>query len=148
MYCEEWEAMVLEWIKEGNNYYGDLGRNPTTPDHPNLPASTASGFCIIAFPLGILDPVQSFHLRYVTEMGNQREQLLPGTYEYRGHNGDYRVKANSLSFDSCSLMLLGPNSGEETVKLVEGEPFTFQFFLYHGRVVHDCIYGSLYRIGD
>ena len=44
-YCRAWEALVLEWVRDGNKYRWDLA-----PDHPNLTARQASGICITAFP--------------------------------------------------------------------------------------------------
>ena len=35
-FCQEWEALVLEWIKQGNNYGGYY--DDDVPDHPQLSA--------------------------------------------------------------------------------------------------------------
>ena len=144
-FCEEWEVMVLDWIKQGNNYEILSGNwevlNPDVPDHPQLPASLANEECMTNFPKGVLDGWEEVVIGY------GGDQLLPGTYEYRGDNGDYRVKA--VGGDSCPLSL-NKKVGltDRRLKLLHGEPFTFQFFQYHGTVGHLCYWGSLYRIGD
>ncbi len=152
-FCQEWEVMVLEWIKQGNNYrsFGYYGEgwemNPNVPDHPKLPAHLAHDFCITAFPWGILG--SSFDS---VEIGDNRRQILPGTYEYRwvmGNTVDKRVK-DWL----CTLYIFHPqDSGRpwrERMELTQGEPFMFQLFRYHGRVRLSCTdyNGMLYRIGD
>lgn len=127
--------MVLEWIKQGNSFFW-----PDVPSHPNLSASLASSYCIIAFPSGIL-----FNQQYYrpVQVGEKKGQLLPGTYEYRS-GSEKRVRDSS-----CKLYT---NYGEDKwmeVRLPYGEPFTFQFFQYHGKVgLVDCHVGVLYRIGD
>ena len=144
-FCQEWEALVLAWIKEGNYYeYGD----PEIPDHPQLPARLAHGYCIHNFPTGILH-----HIDYTKDKGVSADkvvgdgpgQLLPGTYEYR-RQGDRRVKGSN-----CSLRH-NLDTSTISLKMPEGEPFTFQFFQYHGQVrlsYHGCSSDSaLYRIGD
>ena len=52
-YCQEWEALVLEWIKQGNEY-----SYTEAPDHPQLTAEDASRLCLTAFPMGVLRPHQ------------------------------------------------------------------------------------------
>ena len=153
IYCEEWEAMVLDWIKKGNNYrvfyYSGEGWeiDPNVPDHPNLVAPLAHEFCITAFPMGILGSS-----RYSIEVGNSRGQILPGTYEYRwvmGNAVDKRVKDWH-----CNFYIFNPEGSgrpwREWIELTQGEPFTFQLFHYHGSVRLICsdYNGALYRIGD
>ena len=59
-YCPEWEALVLDWIREGNNYSGRFGAfNPLVPDHPKLSRNQADDLCILAFPLGRLRTLPS-----------------------------------------------------------------------------------------
>ena len=144
-FCSEWEALVLEWIKQGNYYEYD---DPDVPDHPHLPAWLAHGHCIPNFPTGVLH-----HINYTKDKGVSADKvvgdgaghLLPGTYEYR-REGDNRVKGSNCNIrhnlDTATISL----------KMPEGEPFTFQFFRYHGQVrlsYYGCSSDSaLYRIGD
>ena len=79
-YCEEWEALVLAWIYEGNAY--DRRELGNMPNHPNLTAQQADGLCITAFPLGRLG-VHIFGAPYgTTTVGTGEWQLLPGTYKF------------------------------------------------------------------
>ena len=134
-FCQEWEALVLEWIKQGHNYnYGD------GPDHPQLPAKEAAGWCLTEFPLGVLPQADE------RRVGDGPKELLPGTYEWR-RPGDKRVPS-----EDCRLRLYRYTDNWQDLKLPYGEPFTFQFYQYHGIVeLKYCgsIYvGGLYRIGD
>ena len=157
IYCEEWEGMVLDWIKKGNNYrnfyyYGEGWEIvPTVPNHPELSAHLAHDFCITDFPMGILGSSWSS-----VEVGNSRGQILPGTYEYRwvmGNAVDKRVKDWH-----CRLNIYNPRESgrpwREIIDLTQGEPFTFQLFQYHGSVRLICSdhlgnsNGALFRIGD
>ena len=143
VYCGEWEAMVLDWIREGNSYYDDgliRKRDPLIPDHPMLSAKEAHGFCIIAFPSGRLyDYSQGRHV------GTDAGQLLLGVYQYRAREGGDRVR----SYD-CYLALNKRTDERSRVDLIYGEPFEFTFYVYHGRVElggQGCG-GDLYRVGD
>ena len=152
-YCGEWEALVLEWIGQGNHYrlqrYGAVGTytsiNPYVPDHPQLSAEQGARFCLTAFPRGVLYDL--FHPSEPTagvRVGYGEEELLPGLYEYR-RQGDNRVER-----DDCSITLnyerYGPDGDEIT--LPYGELFTFRFFTYHGMVkTWAWCDGNLYRIG-
>ena len=148
-YCEEWEAMVLEWIKQGNSYTGYFGINVDwrgtfivpLPDHPELSASMANRYCITAFPSGILIK-RGFFIE--VEVGDKEGQLLPGNYEYRSAGGGKRVNERL-----CKLYT-NYGDGEINIQLPHGETFTFQFFEYHGKVGlwHCDRYSALYRIGD
>ena len=144
-FCQEWEALVLEWIKQGNNYWGYndgerliLRKNPDVPDHPWLSSEDAERWCLTKFPYGVLRELVWRHV------GDGPEQLLPGTYEYR-QAGDKRVPSEYCELD---LDIYGDN--RQSVKLPYGEPFTFQFYQYHGRVeLRNCGgINGLYRIGD
>ena len=157
-FCPQWETMVLEWVKQGNDYYiarrersvrgyyyGDS--DPNIPSHPRLSAQQGHQLCIEdrgkyssnAFPSGIW-------LFSSQETGNGldqygKSQLLPGLYEYRRLTGDNRVPAR------CSITT---NIGEENqieLDLPQGELFVFRLFEHHGLVNLWCN-GSLYRIGD
>ena len=56
-FCREWEALVLEWIKQGNYYsWYTHNINPDVPDHPQLPARWAHSLCLTSFPVGVLYP--------------------------------------------------------------------------------------------
>ena len=158
IFCQEWEGMVLEWVKQGNDFdyanshystrlmiYGDS--IPDIPDHPRLSAQDARQYCIRDrggtsghFPTGVL--------RLEGEVGDGRSQygtslLLPGLYEYRGMRGDNRLPNN------CELRTNeGPGQDRIVVELPHGEPFTFRFFEHHETVGFYCSSGNLYRIGD
>ena len=142
IYCQEWEAMVLEWVQQGNNYYnynsyGSRGVNPNVPDHPNLTAERARQFCIIAFPRGVLRR----HNTTLT-VGTGEGHLLPGTYRYYDRDSGDRV-----SDRDCRLHVNYGSNDQSTVRLTYGEPFNVTFHTYHGKVRWWC-YGGLYRTGD
>ena len=153
-YCQEWEALVLEWIKQGNNfrmgdYYNRLNAN--APMHPKLSIDDALTYCFTGFPLGVLYGVS--YSPGPIKIGDQYRELLPGTYEYR-LEGDYRVDA------LCTIELDtgGHNGyqGDHSIELPFGETFTFQFYTYHNWVYFEYTHnsrggicrGHLYRIGD
>lgn len=155
-YCMEWEALVLEWIRQGNNYYASysgsqgLGNvSDNVPDHPQLTAEAAHWLCLTSFPLGILSARDAYSNWNVLNLGYEDGELLPGLYEYR-RPGDNRVER-----EECSIVLNQGEDNESTVQMTYGEPFTFRFYEYHGRVGFDqpsalfsCYSGVLYRIGD
>ena len=121
-FCQEWEALVLDWIKQGNNYlYADA------PDHPRLSNKEAFRLCLTKFPRGVL--VGSGRYRNMPTVGDGPSQLLPGTYEYR-QEGDKRVPRND-----CELILNGDEDTQQSVEMLHGKPFTFQFYRYHGGVL-------------
>ena len=140
-FCVEWEGMVLEWIKQGNSYtlskqhhvFEDYVKPEDVPDHPRLSAKLAHRLCITRFPTGV------FGGNSFSTVGDGYNRVLPGTYEYR-RAGDNRVG------HSCKLVLNRGSDSPELIQVPVGEPFTFQFFTYHGSVNHNC--GRLYRIGD
>ena len=147
-YCVEWEALVLEWIKQGNNYWHIdwVGRVAEgVPDHPQLSAKDANSHCILAFPLGIL-PMSRLH---PTGVGYGNGQLLPGTYEYRGPEGvNKRVKG-----PWCRLFLNDTSSSDrQEIDMPYGQPFIFRLFTYHSPIRFarwiDCEDGNFHRIGD
>ena len=136
-YCQEWETLVLDWIRQGNNYYGQHGPQPVkgVPSHPRLPAIEAHDLCVISFPTGILVG------NYPRTVGEGSGQLLPGLYEYRKG-----VEKRVVREGGCVLTLNdGEPDKEQAVRVPYGKPFTFQFHVYHGRVDHYC--GRLYRTG-
>ena len=138
-FCQEWEALVLEWIKQGNYYYDD---NPGVPDHPQLSAKSAHYQCLTEFPTGIM--IRSSRSYTV---GGGPNQLVPGTYEYR-RAGDKRVPVAN-----CWLVLnFLDDSKEAEVEMPYGEPFTFRLYEYHNTVYLSCKgrdwEGNLYRIED
>ena len=143
IYCQEWEAMVLEWIKQGH-VYSQWQKGPgDPPEHPQLPAKLASGLCITKFPRGILYE-QHLHDREVS-IGDGPGELLPGNYEYR-RKGDKRVES-----DRCQLIFNHYESDQLNVEMPYGEPFTFQFHEYHGKALtkaRGLCSGFFYRIGD
>ena len=149
-FCREWEDMVLKWIKQGNQYTIEFTfdpgsrklKPPEVPDHPQLAASLAHGICVTDFPSGILS---MYPISGRAVVGDGFGQLLPGIYEYRDYRkaADRRVKSHN-----CGVILNQYEDGQQLVETTYGEPFTFQFFRYHGTVhLTECI-GSLYRTGD
>ena len=152
-FCTEWEALVLEWIKQGNDYAlqrtyrlgsYEYGPNPDVPDHPQISAEDGHRYCLTSFPRGVL--YNSFREAYDgVQIGYGEDELLPGLYEYR------RLGDNRVERDDCKITLnyerFGPDGDEIT--LPYGELFTFRFFTYHGRIdPWDWCGGNLYRIGD
>ena len=142
-FCEEWEAMVLEWVKEGNNTgaWWDLGRSyrqySSVPDHPLLSADLAQRYCITNnFPRGRTDGQ--------VEVGYGKGQLLPGRYEFHTYPSEGGLKRVPTGY--CTLSLNIGNDNATYVELPHGEPFTFRFFEYHGSVHVEC--GNMHRIGD
>lgn len=142
VYCQEWEALVLDWIREGNRYAYNRERDPEIPDHPNLSADKAHGFCIIAFPHGWLHMSDST----VYQVGTGSKELLPGTYRYIAPQGGDRFNAQQR----CYLTLNQGTNEWSTVDLTYGEPFEFTFHSYHGKVQVWCGFhdGWLVRVGD
>ena len=153
-FCEEWEAMVLEWVKQGNHYPSSIdwawrGGSHTIPDHPRLSAIDGHKLCIQAksrdmykvFPLGILGIMGE------SQVGTEGGQLLPGLYEYRSSTGDDRLPGPGYVGNRCTLRL--DISGEDIrYDLPYEEVFTFRFFEYHGEVSFYFCGGLLYRVGD
>ena len=146
-FCQEWEALVLDWIKQGNIYHL-RGDRSGVPNHPQLSARQAHSLCLTEFPRGVLriwnegDPVGR-------RVGDGPHQLLPGTYEYR-REGDKRVPKGYFG-ENCKLILnsfSGDNPNRQEVEMPYGEPFTFRVYKYHNDIHLDCREGRLYRIGD
>ena len=113
------------------------------PSHPQLSAERAHGMCITAFPSGQLG---GLWLQWAT-VGPGKNQLLPGTYEYRTTHGGNRVIDQH-----CNLRLNNDNDdAASSIGLTYGEPFQFTFYTHHGDVKLWCnryIGSALYRIGD
>ena len=132
-YCEEWEALVLAWVHEGNAY--DRYDSSNMPSHPKLTAREAARLCVIAFPSGRISG------RELLEVGTGAGQLLPGAYRYEDSNGGDRVR------NSCYLVVTY-YSDRTTILLTYGEPFEFTFYTYHGMVYFRCDLGDyLRRVG-
>ena len=142
-YCREWEALVLEWVRDGNVYDRlslRLATDSSVPDHPNLTASLADDLCITDFPWGRHGTVW-----LGLKVGTGEGQLLPGTYRYRSKTGDDRVSVRdctlSRNFDQYY-------DAELAIELPYGEPFEFTFHTYHNVVWFGGCGGFLYRVGD
>ena len=139
-YCREWEALVLEWVRDGNIYERSsfrLATDPSVPDHPNLTASLADDLCITDFPRGRHGT--SF---YGLKVGTGEGQLLPGTYRYRSKTGDDRVSVRDCWFT------LNYYEDQSRIELPYGEPFEFTFHTYHNVIWFGGCGGFLYRVGD
>ena len=137
IYCEEWEAMVLEWIRQGNKYHPGDSNLPT---HSQMTKQETGLYCITAFPTGQL------YEGMIINVGTDVGELLPGTYEFRGPGGN-RVDGNG-----CSVVVDAGGDGHTEVAMPYGEPFQITFFAYHGFVIfivsyYDACHGGLYRIG-
>ena len=142
-YCREWEALVMDWIKEGNVYmdYMDVGTEDF-PSHPKLTTRQASSMCINNFPVGKLQR-GSFHT-----VGTGQYDLLPGRYQYESTTGDNRIDRRS-----CTIGLNedGSPHGWIFTPLTYGEPFEFIVMpSYHSvKLSQSCSRdGFLRRVGD
>ena len=163
IFCQEWEAMVLAWVKQGNDYgHGPdrLDFNPDAPDHPRLSAYLGNQYCILdvgnhpsyMFPYGNI-PNSHSSARGMS-VGTNGADLLPGVYEYRGYSGDNRVpyEPNPSQYFTrrCQLHTNYEGYSDPTteVDLPYGEPFTFRFYEHHGKIAMFYCNGGMYRIGD
>ena len=141
-FCQEWEALVLDWIKQGNIYHL-RGDRSGVPNHPQLSARQAHQLCLTEFPRGVREAGRIFG----ATVGDGPNQLLPGTYEYR-REGDKRVP-KGYHGDNCKLILNYLDVGNHhEVEMPYGEPFTFRVYKYHNAIYLRCSEGGLYRIGD
>ena len=144
-FCRQWESMILEWIKLGNNYppprWDQTAARP--PQHPVLSNQMAQQHCIQNFPSGQLKYNGGWSAQRV---GSKAGQLLPGTYRYMARNGDDRV-GQTPGFIDCTLLVNGGEENYSRIDMELGQPFEFQFHTYHGLVSIDCG-GFMYRIGD
>ncbi len=141
MLCQEWEPMVMAWIREGNYY--DVS-NPSTPFLPDLSVQLAHENCNIAFPYGLLAHTGGSGVQIGTGAG----QLLPGIYEYQAPSGDNRVETIR-----CKVRLNQLETNETRIEMIEGQPFQITFDTHHNLVsVLNWNYGGcsgfLHRVGD
>ena len=158
VYCEAWEKMMREWIKQEGQFY--FYAHPHLPTLPGISNEDASAYCIIAFPVGRLmrnGSMEKYIGRTATwggvTVGTGAGQLLPGTYEYVDPGGK-RVSGNT-----CSLELHKGTREQTKLPLPYGETFTFQFLTSHSKVsfntgmrsgsgdLRQCN-GFMHRIGD
>ena len=127
-FCREWEALVLEWIKEGNYYWIGRGwRTHTSRGVPSLSKISAQqghAHCVLDFPSGVIRPPRSPG----GMIGDGRGEYLPGRYQYR-RTGDDRVKGAY-----CYISINGGEENRSEINLAPGEPFEFTFYRYHGKV--------------
>ena len=136
-YCEEWEALVRDYIKRGGLYDRNDLRN--MPDHPYLDATQGNEFCITNFPIGQLGWGTA-----ETPVGTGEGELLPGTYRYYDQNRGERVSERH-----CNLTLNNDDySVRSTIDLAYGEPFEFTAEPSHGPLWFFCSNSWLVRIGD
>ena len=142
-YCRAWEALVLEWVRDGNVYdqfSRRLATDSSVPDHPNLTASLADDLCIIDFPLG-----RHGTLWDALKVGTGEGQLLPGTYRYRSKTGDDRVSVRNCTLSRNYDRYYDP---ELAIEMPYGKPFEFTFHTYHNVIWFSGCGGFLYRVGD
>ena len=152
-HCREWEGMVMDWIREGNNYSTSDRSASLAPAHPELSPQMADEVCITNFPLGRIYSARDQAWRRGAEVGTGPNQLLPGTYRYQAPSGDDRVEAKPLGlYDSpnvsCWTKLNASVSDYTLIPMTYGEPFEITLHPHHNRVVTDirCL-GFLYRVG-
>ena len=153
-FCRQWEAMMLEWVKLGNNYpprrKSWVTQQP--PRHPVLSYQVARQHCVQNFPMGQLPYHYGNTGSWIT-VGTGMGQLLPGTYRYIAPSGDNRVEGGAPGLLPCRVAV---NVGEDsshwwegpTATMEYGKPFEFQFHTSHGKVGFVECYGFMYRIGD
>ena len=155
-FCREWEDLVNAWIREGNRYWRwsdyyrgfdspfggwyvyayDLG----IPELPRLSAEQGHEYCLTDFPLAVL-PAGSGIMRVF--VGEGKQLLLPGTYEYRWSGGAWVE-------DECRLWTNASNdAGSKKTLSPSKEPFRFTFEPGHGRVTlnGECK-GALYWVSE
>ena len=138
-FCLEWEEAVLDWIKEGNAYWGPRFSGLTYENVPSLPGISAQqghDHCILDFPCGIIWRGWEYRI------GDGYKEYLPGRYQYR-REGDDRVIRRG-----CYVTTNVGEENQATHNLVWGETFEFTFFEYHGNVEFSCRIEDLYRVGD
>ena len=162
-HCTEWEKVVLEWIRGGNNYLGwdkeydqFEGLSPTVPSLANFSAAQGHKYCITGFPRGVMwaSGVTNYGGTYAgANVGHGPGHYLPGTYQYRWEGG------NRVDGEKCLILLNYQDQEKRSeVALPYGEPFSFTFYTYHAAVVlyddrgsypeeYQCK-GALYRVGD
>ena len=140
--CQQWEPMVLAWVKEGNYYHVS---NPATPFLPDLSVQLADANCDTGFPHGLLAHTGGRGVKVGTGAG----QLLPGTYQYQAPSGDNRVETIR-----CKVSVNQMDARENSIiDMVKGEPFEIGFDPRHNFVsVLNWNYGGcsgfLHRVGD
>ena len=159
-HCREWEAEVLAWISEGNEYwywnedhryYHNNFFAPVGLERPSLPGITAAEgleFCVLRFPRTTIPATQLepgfMRIEHygrsalVRRVGEGEHENLPGIYEYRWEGGSW------VDGEGCILYLmleqgeLWSKAGAE-VTLPYGEPFTITLDPRHG---HVSLYGK------
>ena len=161
-FCREWEALVMAWIREGNSYWQwapfyrrfeppfggayqytqDFG----IPELPRLSAEDGTRYCLTDFPLSELPAGVG------AGVGEGKQQLLPGTYEYSWAGGNW------VEGEICKVTTNkdAKGDGQETLLPRGPEPFSFVFEPGHGRVSFQTYgnvaqakcKGALHRIGD
>ena len=139
--CQQWEPMVLAWVKDGN-YYDPS--DPTVPFLPDMSVQMAAENCNTDFPRGRL-----FHIGgNLVKVGTGADQLLPGTYHYQSPSGNNRVE-----MFRCKIVLNHWEPNEARIDMVEGKPFEITFHEGHNDVtVLNWNYGGcsgfLHRVSD
>ena len=147
----------MAWIREGNSYWQwapfyrrfeppfggayQYAKDFGIPELPRLSAEDGTRYCLTDFPLSELPAGVG------AMVGEGKQQLLPGTYEYRWAGGAWVEATN------CEV---STNGGTRKTGMPHGaEPFRFVFEPGHGHVVFSVTgnqqqrcKGALYRIGD
>ncbi len=141
VYCPEWEQLVLDWINGGNNYQVNERftpqQNPAVPGLPNLSASQGGALCVTAFPKGRILDTES------ERIGADKDQLLPGTYQFSAENGDTWV--SGAMNRQCYVVLNLYEGSESIVDMPYGKPFEIAFVPDHNEVKLSCR-GYLHRV--
>ena len=111
-FCREWEALVNEWIREGNSYwrwdkhrkrfrppFGEIVYSDISiPRLPQLSAYDGHRYCLTDFPR-VMMPFEDGGLPgdAKSTVGEGLHQYLPGTYEYRWDGGTW------VESDNCAV---------------------------------------------
>ena len=175
-FCREWESLVLNWIKEGNNYWvwdpdweqfrspfdPIVEEPPEIPELPRLSAREADQYCILDFPRSMIPSIWSDWHRYdkvemhwgpVAQVGEGPHQYLPGTYEYRWDGGNWVEARRGCNLFLNAVLKIGDGARgwiwQAAVHLEHGNPFSMRLEPGHGQVYFkgQCE-GNLYRIGE
>ena len=110
-FCQKWEAMVLERVKQGHHCPSSIdwawrGSSHTIPNHPRL---SAIGGYKLRIQAKRRDIPRTFSSGVVgtgaRQVGTKGGQILPGLYEYRSKTGDNRLPGRGYVSNSCTLRI-------------------------------------------
>ena len=153
-HCDEWESMILDWVREGHSFYERWGEAVTDEDPPEmetLSTKDAIAFCNTEFPIGRVYVMGNWDS---VPIGTGREELLPGTYRYRWEGGT-NVEGGCKVITNYSRGFDGYAPEDVTELPFDGE-FTITLYEYHismtfvpsGSWGRRLCSGALVRVGD